>query len=301
MSKLCLMSKLWGPLCGTAFLPHASPSLRPSRWETGPSSTLIPLTAPTDRQVQTEGLTGSSIKVVTAPTDARQVTGSSVKVVTAPGGAKGEAQAGHTDEPPLKPAAPSRPTVVPPAVELPPVEPVAGEPQTNNDLTSELHMKNRVTSPIEKGQAVLLSPGTIKVLDFDGDFSKIFTSDSEIVDVGAITHHSVVLEAKKHGSSDVVFFNTKGELVKKLEVTVDDFVYNTHPPRRDPDVTSYSQVEVHNKAKLISQTNFRCGPDGCHYVGELTAQEPAPLPRGYSNQNQTVNQTIDQTSRVAPP
>jgi hypothetical protein len=206
---------------------------------------------------------GSSFKVVTPPGDAKQAPtineGSSFKVVTAPGDAK-QAQAQS------------------------PVVPHADEPLPGEPANHELQMNSGVASPIEVGQAVLLSPGTIKEMIFDKPFSKIFTSDPKIVDVAAINDHSAVLKAgDQQGRSDVVFFNFKGELAKRLEVTVDNYIYSNHPPSKDPNVISYGSIEIHNKALLTSQTNFRCGPDGCHYVGELTAKEPAPLPKGYLN------------------
>jgi Pilus formation protein N terminal region len=222
-----------------------------------------------------------SFKVVTAPGDAKQAAtineGSSLKVVTAPGDAK-QAQAKS------------------------PVVRHADEPLSAEPTNHELQMNSGVALPIEVGQVVLFSPGTIKEMILDGPFSRIFTSDPKIVDVAAITDHSVVLKAgDKQGRSDVVFFNFRGELAKRLEVIVDDYVYARHLSSEDPDVISYGSIEIHNRALLTSQTNFRCGPDGCHYVGELTAKEPAPLPKGYLNSTNNYPDLQPNTTVPPPP
>jgi hypothetical protein len=218
------------------------------------------VTAPSDVKQAPTVNEGSSFKVVTAPSDVKQAP--TVKAgsftLTPPGDVK-QAQA----QP-----------VVPHSDEPLPGEPLPGEPIDHEQTSNEV-----------VGQVVLLSPGLLKEVNVDEPFSSIFTSDPQAVDVGTINNHSVVLKAAKEGHSDILFYNSKSQLIKRLEVTVDNYVYSRRLPSPDPDVISYSSLEIHNKALLTSQTNFRCGPDGCHYVGEVTVQEPAPLPRGYSNQS----------------
>ena len=203
---------------------------------------------------------GSSFKVVTAPGEARQAqaeAGSSFKVVIAPVDAH-EAQA----------QAPARPQTE----EAPPVE-----------NTSGVELSNPV--PI---QQVLLRTGASRLLSFGQPYSKITVSQPSVVDIGPVTNRSAVLKAEKPGGSDVYFFDEKGQLIFNLAVTVDDFVVNRTEALRDTAASPYGTIELHNKSRLDSQTNFRCGADGCHYIGEVTVTEPAPLPSGYTNQ--TINQ-----------
>jgi Flp pilus assembly secretin CpaC len=42
-------------------------------------------------------------------------------------------------------------------------------------------------------------------------------------------------------------------------------------------------MRIHNKALVTSFTTYRCSTDSCVYVTELTATEPAALPRGNSS------------------
>lgn len=46
------------------------------------------------------------------------------------------------------------------------------------------------------------------------------------------------------------------------------------------------RMQVHNKAQLTSYTVYRCNP-GCLFVDEVTAKEPAPLPRGHLESSST--------------
>jgi hypothetical protein len=203
---------------------------------------------------------GSSFKIVTAPSDAQQANaGSSFKIVTAPDDAKqaqAEAPVPHADEP------------------LPGEhggEPLTREPQANNDVQRE---------------QILLPPSTERQVKFSRPFTKVILSDPNVLGILPIGDQSIVLKALKAGNTDILLFNNQ-DLVSSLEVIVDDSVARRSAVRdREAYIVApLWPIEIHNKALLTSQTNYRCGADGCHYVNELTATEPAPLPRGWSNQN----------------
>ena len=120
-------------------------------------------------------------------------------------------------------------------------------------------------------------------------FTNILISNPDAVDALPIDDQNVFLKAKGTGNSDIFFYN-KGELIRSLSIIVDDAVVRRRAvPDREAQAPPLWRMEIHNKALLTSATNFRCGVEGCHYVNELTVSEPAPLPRGYSNQ--TVNST----------
>ena len=58
-------------------------------------------------------------------------------------------------------------------------------------------------------------------------------------------------------------------------------------------------MRIHNKALVTSFTTYRCYPDNCVYVTELTATEPAALPRGNSSiQSSGTIQSSSGTIRV---
>ena len=220
---------------------------------------------------------GSSFQVVTAPSDAKQAPtandGSSFKVVTVPSEAN-------------QPRA--EPTVVPHADEEPlprgiATERLIREAQGDNDAQETGNHVPR--------EEILLPPNTERQVSFSTPFTKIVISDPDVLGVLPIGGHSIVVKALKTGSADILFFNNE-DLVRSLEVTVDYNVARSGAvPDREAHFIGPAQplalwpIEIHNKALLTSYTSYRCGADGCHYVNELTATEPAPLPSGYSTQN----------------
>jgi hypothetical protein len=199
---------------------------------------------------------GSSFKVVTAPADGQQApaaeAGSSFKIVTLPAPAK-QAQAETAQE--------SNPAE-----------------QTPEASKQQSHVK---VSSLIPSAAVLLTPWMQRQVDFDQPFSRVFVADPNVLNVQPLSDRSVILQPIKEGKTYVSFLDSKNTLVNSLEVTIDAFtnIRGKHP--RDPEASPYASIELHNKAKLNSQTNYRCGVDGCHFVGELTVQEPAPLPAGW--------------------
>jgi Pilus formation protein N terminal region len=163
---------------------------------------------------------------------------------------------------------------VPHADEPLPGQPVAREPHTNNAVQRE---------------QVLLPPNTERQVSVGEPFTQIVISNPRVLDVLPINDMDVVLFAKNTGNSDILFYKT-GILIRSLEVTVDNTVFRRGAAAdSEARLPSFRKMEVHNKSLLTSQTNFLCGADGCHYVDEVTVQEPAPLPRGYYNNTNNNN------------
>ena len=228
---------------------------------------------------------GSSFKVVAAPNDAPQAqaeaqqaeaqnAGSSFKVVTAPAGDIVTAPAGSS----FKVVTATKVVAArsdAKQAQAGPVMPQADEPALADPVAREPNAVQR--------EQVLLPPKTERQVSVGEPFTQIVISNPQVVDVLPINDLDVVLFAKSTGNSDILFYKT-GRLIRGLEVTVDNTVFRrgavTNSEARLP---FFRKMEVHNKALLTSQTNFLCGADGCHYVDEVTVQEPAPLPRGYYN------------------
>jgi Flp pilus assembly secretin CpaC len=173
---------------------------------------------------------GSSYKLVTAPTDAKQ------------------AQA----------------------------EPTVRETQGDDAQKTGYHVRR---------EQILLPPNTERQVSFSTPFTKVVISDPDVLGVLPIGSHSVVVKAIKTGNADILFFNNE-DLVRNLEVTVDyNVARRSVVPDREAYLPALLRIEIHNKSLVTSQTNYLCGVNGCQYVNEITATEPAPLPRGWSNQN----------------
>ena len=152
-------------------------ALAAEHWSTvNADSSFKVVTAPTDtRQVQTEGLTGSSFRVVTAPSDTRQV---------------------QTDK-----------TVVPHADETPRIEPVAGAPPGNNDLTSI------------KPERIELRLGFDSPYKLD-EFADFVISDPTIIDVIPRSTSTFHFRPKSLGITSVIVYDKSNNLIKTFGVEV---------------------------------------------------------------------------------
>jgi hypothetical protein len=121
---------------------------------------------------------------------------------------------------------------------------------------------------------------------FDTTFHTLAVGDPSIVDVAALTDHSVLIEAHKSGTTNLVLFDANKVPLKDLTVIVG----------------KQGVVRIHNKAMINSYTEFTCWKSGCQFVGENTVAEPAPLPHGWShnlgesNSNSNSNSNINSNS-----
>ena len=182
-----------------------------------------------------------------------------------------------------------------PAVAAMHVVPAADMPRRHEPRADNAQMQNGITMSIPPAQQLLLPTGTQRQVTFEHPYSTLHISSPDVIEATAITDRVLLIRGDKAGNSEIYLYGSDGKLQNVLAVNVDDYNYTIRPPLLDPEAQSYSMVEIHNKAKLDSQTNYRCGPDGCHYVGELTVSEPAPLPRGYSNLSSNSNSNLNYT------
>jgi Flp pilus assembly secretin CpaC len=169
------------------------------------------------------------------------------------------------------------------------VVPAGDRPREYESGADNTQIRNGVTMAIPPVQQLLLPTGTQRHVIFDRPYSELHISSPDVIEATAITDHALLIRGDKAGSSEIYLYGKDGKLQNILAVNVDDYNYTLRSPLLDPEAQSYNAVEIHNKARLDSQTNYRCGPDGCHYVGELTVSEPAPLPRGYTSNNSNAN------------
>lgn len=127
-------------------------------------------------------------------------------------------------------------------------------------------------APVDR---ISLRKGVATAITFEGIFKSIHIGDPSIVDFVPESDHRALLVPKAAGATSIEILDDKLELMDSLDIQVDVFP------------AAYGHVVVHNKKLLSSQTNFRCATDDCQYTGELTVQEPAPLPTGHTQQAST--------------
>jgi Pilus formation protein N terminal region len=158
--------------------------------------------------------------------------------------------------------------------------------------------KFEVSPPLGE-DSVVVQIGKARRLKLKSSFKAVYVTDNDVIDVIARTDQAVTLLPKKEGDTNIYFVGQNNDVVLSLDVTVAKFVAVTNTDA-GPEISPYRLVEVHNKSKLDSITNFRCGPNGCFFVGETTVEEPAPLPIGHSEASRTDNEKIDYQN-TAPP
>ena len=108
----------------------------------------------------------------------------------------------------------------------------------------------------------------------------------KIVDATAQDDRTVVLTPHAVGETNIIFLDERNVRVTSLNIVVEE--------------GAASRVQIHNKKLVTSFTVYRCSENRCQYVEEVTAKEPAELPRGHLNQgiNENINSTtLDQTPR----
>jgi Flp pilus assembly secretin CpaC len=140
----------------------------------------------------------------------------------------------------------------------------------------------------EAARTVTLRPNFISTFTTDKPFKTIMIGNPKIVDATAQDDRTVVLTPHAVGETNIIFLDERNVRVTSINVLVEE--------------GAASRVQIHNKKLVTSFTVYRCSENRCQYVEEVTAKEPAELPRGHLNQNQSVNEninstTIDQTPR----
>jgi len=134
----------------------------------------------------------------------------------------------------------------------------------------------------EAAKTVALRPNFISTFTTDRPFKTIMIGNPKIVDATAQDDRTVVLTPHAVGETNIIFLDERNVRVTSINVLVEE--------------GAASRVQIHNKKLVTSFTVYRCSENRCQYVEEVTAKEPAELPRGHLNQNQSVNENIDSTT-----
>jgi hypothetical protein len=129
-------------------------------------------------------------------------------------------------------------------------------------------------------QTVYLSPNFISTLTIDKPFKTVLVGNPGIVQATAHSDRMVVLTPQDVGETNIIFLDEGNVQISNINVQVGP---------------AFVRVKIHNKALLTSFTAYRCDKIRCEYVDEVTAKEPAPLPRGYGSQ--TYNENINSTNQ----
>jgi len=120
------------------------------------------------------------------------------------------------------------------------------------------------------------------MLPTDRPFKTIMIGNPKIVDATAQDDRTVILTPHAVGETNIIFLDERNVRVTSINVLVEE--------------GAASRVQIHNKKLVTSFTVYRCSENRCQYVEEVTAKEPAELPRGHLNQNQSVNENINSTT-----
>ena len=134
----------------------------------------------------------------------------------------------------------------------------------------------------EAAKTVALRPNFISTFTTDRPFKTIMIGNPKIVDATAQDDRTVVLTPHAVGETNIIFLDERNVRVTSINVLVEE--------------GAASRVKIHNKKLVTSFTVYRCSENRCQYVEEVTAKEPAELPRGHLNQNQSVNENINSTT-----
>ena len=134
----------------------------------------------------------------------------------------------------------------------------------------------------EAAKTVTLRPNFISTFTTDRPFKTIMIGNPKIVDATAQDDRTVVLTPHAVGETNIIFLDERNVRVTSINVLVEE--------------GAASRVQIHNKKLVTSFTVYRCSENRCQYVEEVTAKEPAELPRGHLNQNQSVNENINSTT-----
>jgi len=139
----------------------------------------------------------------------------------------------------------------------------------------------------EAVKTVALRPNFISTFTTDRPFKTVLVGNPKIVEVTVQDDRTAVLTPQAVGETNIIFLDERNVRITSINVLIDEGV-------------GTSRVKIHNKALVTSSTVYRCWENRCEYVDEITAKEPAPLPRGHLNQgvNENINSTtLDRTPR----
>ncbi len=119
-----------------------------------------------------------------------------------------------------------------------------------------------------------------------GKFTAI-VGDPTIADVVFGPQNTFLFIGKKEGITNIIVLNDADGTE----------MYNA---RIEVGSTEVGLAKIYNKALVTSYTLYKCTPDDCDYVREVTASEPARLPLGYSNVQSVTNVQSSTNIQSAP-
>ena len=126
---------------------------------------------------------------------------------------------------------------------------------------------------------------TVRVAGADkGKFTAII-GDPTIADVTYGPQNTFLFIGKKEGITNII-------VLKDADGTE---MYNA---RIEVGSTEVGLAKIYNKALITSYTLYKCTPDDCDYLREVTASEPARLPPGYSNVQSAAN--VQSSTNIQP-
>jgi hypothetical protein len=135
-----------------------------------------------------------------------------------------------------------------------------------------------------------MPPGITIRFESPRPFASVVSGNTDVADAvpGPTDRLLVVTSKSVIGATNFLMINGNGQEVANLLVNI------MYPPAERE---AGSRVQIHNKKLITSYTVYRCSENRCQYVEEITAKEPAELPRGHLNQNQSIDQKVDWTQK----
>jgi Flp pilus assembly secretin CpaC len=143
-------------------------------------------------------------------------------------------------------------------------------------------------------QTIHMRLGMSKEIDLSRPFKTIHITSTPdapapghtIVDALVLTDRTLLLNPLAVGSTNVDFFDQGSGRVASVNVVID----TDHP------LPPSMRVQMHTKSVVHSSYVYECDPTGCQLHNEKTVAEPAPLPRGYTKQEQDIKQDVTSTN-----
>jgi Flp pilus assembly secretin CpaC len=118
--------------------------------------------------------------------------------------------------------------------------------------------------------------GFASIFMFQDKIEGIVVGDPTVADVVALNDKTILVDAHHPGLTNLILLNHEKRPIREVAIAV------TAPE---------GLVHIHNKKLISSYTIYQCSITGCDYTGELTVQEPAALPPGWSNSTFNNNNT----------
>ena len=103
------------------------------------------------------------------------------------------------------------------------------------------------------------------------------------------------------GPQNTFMFVGKKEGITNIIVLKDSNGTELYNARIEVGSAELGLTKIYNKALVTSYTLYKCTPGDCDYVREITASEPAQLPRGYTSIQSTTSPQSSANSQTPAP